>query len=119
MNELPKELTSDLLGLVLDEKVIKIEPRKAHNNIYYTIEFDEDELDLDKSIDTLTRLMKEWCWEQDYWLASGRDTETFWFAELENSEKDEWCPRRVEQSEFEAVLKATEWVAKEKGLLSA
>ena len=62
--------------------------------------------------------MKEWCTTQGYFNSSGFDG----FSSGEYLVEIHFKPRGYKEiyskkSEFEAVEKTTEWVAKEKGLL--
>jgi len=74
------------------------------------------------NIDTLTRLMKEFCikhYDIGIEVITNFVPETFWSITLGKQNKDKMVKNINHQStEFEAVLKATAWVTKEKGLLS-
>ena len=121
MNELPKELSNELLGLVLDEKYTPYNLMIEDNDLEYSVDVHSDSLGeyKDKSInlDTLTREMKEWCVKQDFyinsWIASGEDN---CYAELEDGGFTVWNEYQA-PTELETVIQATHYVAKEKGLL--
>lgn len=122
--ESPKELTPTLLGLVFDCKVtiiydINTKTEYKIDNQY--ICFDANIGYKAINIDTLTRLMKEWCYKQGYKIGvTNHSVELYTFKEwkpftslkfrtTDDVNKDcDWFPM---------ILKATNWVAKEKGLL--
>ncbi len=138
MNELPKELTPELLGLVLNSNIliefgIEFKGGKTIGkldyvlfpSIYFWYNNGNGDRCLDVTLDTLTRLMKEWCITKEFIISScinGSDifNEGIGFAQLQDFEYEYDCDylQYKGQTEFEAVLKATHWVAKEKGLLS-
>ena len=122
--ELPKELTVELLGLVLDEEVKEIRWFKPNKNaLQYDVEENQDYTEL--NIDTLTRLMKEWCFKQELenintniakGVSSGRKMYHCKIVKFKGFVKI--LDKSFEaKTEFEAVLKAFEWVAKEKNLI--
>ena len=125
MKELPKELTSELLGLVLG--------RNAH-----ILAIENNELVLVHTVinlDTLTRLMKEWCLEivdsQFNDVNSGKSEYKVKrfnrLTEREESNHKYYCELVVDNngatifktahSELEAIIKATHYIATQKGLL--
>lgn len=114
MRGLPKELTGELLSLVLEEEVSQvmgisgIALRFSYKYLGYA----------EVNIDTLTRLMKEWMDKQGYTNFSGRErgVQRLYCCEVETSLSN-WLYFHSEHTEFEAVLKATQWVAKTKGLI--
>lgn len=114
MEKLPEELTPELLSLVLDKEIFTCGLWIDNQITYGTPMRTKDKLkDNFINIDTLTRLMKEWCREQGCTVCKscfndedGYDMEIYYGWEM--------CAT-VGKSEFEAVLKATHWVAKEKG----
>lgn len=117
MKELPKELTVELLSLVLGEQIIKVQ-NISHGCLNYTICFDDEQLELDKNIDTLTRLMKEWCSNKTgYYLYTVKTSYDWWAYVTAPDNVSLRLTTVTADSEFEAVLKATHWVATEKGLL--
>lgn len=114
--ELPEELTVELLGLVLDREVKESIGLDVFDNniLHYLI----DDGYAYTTKDTLARWMKEWCRDSDYYLLSyisqlGGVCEVL--TEF-NEKVFDTCKLHC-KTEFEAVLKSTEWVAKEKGLL--
>ncbi len=116
MNELPKELTPELLSLVLDEKVVEVNLIQ-NNNLYF-----KHHIELNwshQNLDTLTRLMKEWVLSKGYGLEVIIDTDGYMARVTMLGMVGNGNIRTAFQrkSEFEAVLKDTEWVAKEEGLL--
>ena len=112
-DNIPKELTYKLLGLVVDEKFCRID--HVHNNqvcavyaqagVYYC------------QLDTLTKKMKEWCLKQKYQIESAINTNGGYAHIYDSETAFNVKSIMTVKSEFEAVLKATEWAAKEKGLL--
>ena len=114
MKDLPKELTRGLLGLVLNEELTNKICFFHENEIQISFADRVDKINLD----TLTRLMKEWCWSSGNEIMSGKINHSgTYLATVQDL--NPLVPKRpfVNTTEFEAVLKATEWVAKEKGLL--
>ena len=117
MNELPKELTPELLGLVLDDVLVgaitEMKPYAENDIVYTTYELPTIKYKI-LNIDTLTRLIKEWCWKHKYYLESG-SMEMGYCSVYEHIDTQRFLSKS--KTEFEAVLKATHWVAKEKGLI--
>ena len=116
MKELSKELTPELLSLVLDReidsvKIVELFP----NQIVYEV-YEHATL---LNIDTLTRLMKEWCYESKYSVMTYMNVNRTWSANIRNYIYcEDWnCVENDSNTEFEAVLKATAWTAKERGLV--
>lgn len=77
------------------------------------------------NLDTLGRLCKEWCWDNDIELKMSRNANGFkavlehrfnmdFENKLENYNENVCC---MVKTELEAIIKATEFVAKEKGLI--
>jgi len=72
------------------------------------------------NLDTLGRLCKEWCNTKGYSLSSGKFEEYFCGAAKTNGSDCEFCDEPLylkfhhSKSELEAIIKATEFVAKEK-----
>lgn len=113
-------ISKELLGLVLDEGLIVQEVYQPQN--IETIAFKYTELGFKYentnmfnscgiNLDTLTRLCKEWLISKNYTIAL--------FSAIS---KKQWLIAINEHqffadTELEAVIKATEWVAKEKGLI--
>jgi len=106
-----KKVSKELLGLVLDREVVEICEDTSFNTLNYWIKDSACEINLD----TLTRLMKEWCFTKGYEDSSSLDkvtkaTAIAWFDFRE-------CVVGDGDNEHEAVTKVTLWVAKEEGLL--
>lgn len=129
--QIPKELTHELLSLVLDTKGYLIELIEVENNelkvCYCTNVFKEDNEDKlqhfkeNINLDTLTRLMKEWCFKQDVILNTSFNlmdenmcscSSNFYKIEGDLKNRLHWA-----NTEFEAVLKATHWIMTEKGYI--
>jgi len=119
-------ITKELLSLVANEEVKEIQERIYNNKLYYKTpcvgnKFDEKILYI--SLDTLGRRMKEWCRNRHYIVVSALiDNECGARAKIKYSFKgDAFLDVETEyfyaNTEAEAIIKATEWVAKEKGLL--
>lgn len=129
MKEISEELTPELLALVLDKNIIDIRidciPRKDN-----CIEIETRRGWGSLNLDTLTREMKEWCLKQ-------RDKEDYLYIAHQFASNIESCRGEIKyywcvllmnntrispefkslNSEFEAVIKAAHYMAKEKGLL--
>ena len=119
MDNLPKELTPELLGLVSgDKESVKIcrELSINNNELHFTSLKVNGFYDLVINIDTLTRLMKEWCWKQDYRIEIhfGNDNDYEWFVFHQGRGEEQVTfmdnIKDFTPTEFEAVLKATSWV---------
>ena len=124
MEKLLEELTVELLGLVLSIKVESV--GNVHdNNLCFEIKQDDSYVPDSINLDTLARLMKEWASINGYDLLSGYCKKTnviycYVFADTwEYDALTHDCEIYTEsnKTEFEAVLKATHWVAKEKSLI--
>lgn len=120
MKELPKELTVELLGLVLGIKLDTVDITSAYANveigIVYTRQEENYKLKDVINIDTLTRLMKEWCYRKQIPLLSGkRNSYNSWCCFIDDISYK--IDTQYGNTEFEAVLKATHWVATEKDLI--
>jgi len=115
-----KELLSLVLGVELEPKRNEVNPipigkECGHNVVFY---WEKGETNFHNGakavcVDTLGRLCKEWCLKQRYYLqshiqSSGGDCKCTGIDTVRDFR---------ENSELEAILKATEWVANEKGLL--
>jgi hypothetical protein len=120
MNELPKELTPELLGLVLDDNSIEnMEICESSNELHYDTYKPTNDLDKRLNIgniynkrinlDTLTRLCKEWCLVQDFVLVP-RSRHKLKGYDCDIYTKDDHSIDGFESdTELEAVIKATEW----------
>jgi hypothetical protein len=106
MKELPKELTTELMNLVIGETT-KGDFEISNNKLYSMGSYVEN-------LDTLTRLMKEWCFNE------GLMFDIRWHTNRN--------PKRISamtygkgstfftgNTEFETVLSMTSWLAKDKG----
>ena len=127
--ELPKELTVELLGLVYGYKItnMDLKPKINDSQRLFFNYLDEDGIECEEAlnIDTLTRLMKEWCFKQELenintniakGVSSGRKMYHCKIVKFKGFVKI--LDKSFEaKTEFEAVLKAFEWVAKEKNLI--
>jgi len=122
-------ISKELLSLVLDKNVVAIDVNETDSNIEEnTLEYiyrDNDFVshgfsnDEKLNLDTLGRECKEWCHIKGFFIkihyplnrvdiaVSVAQDNTTIFGEKEF----------IENTELEAIIKATEWVAKEKGLL--
>ncbi len=108
MKELPKELTAELLNLILDEKVIHIDGIKENYLWFYC----DNEPNINAiNIDTLTRLILEYIERQGYIYNIFNSTSVQGYVMIIDARK------YIGKSIFEAVLKATHWVATEKDLI--
>lgn len=114
-----KHLTPELLSDVLGEKVYDIKEDNDTNIVWYEGEgiqplSDKPMPDWKKlNLDTLCRLCKEWCMKQGYQIMSGtRITIVLYSYDIS---LDNIAKKFIhEDTELEAVLKATEWVRSHK-----
>lgn len=120
MKTLPEELTPALLSLVLGYTVTRLDLlivesaaiKRYSDDIIYTIEYDGGRMATARlNIDTLTRLMKVGCCKQTEMLNISY-CRHFVSVSFANSNLS-----FTSGTEFEAIIKATHWVANEKGLL--
>jgi len=114
-------INTKLLSLVLEvngeinDKLTYIDDNVLYYHTYANIVIGTRDYEI--NLDTLGRLCKEWCFFQGYYLISGYDFENEIMTCFVNV-KDELTTEEFEdKTELEAIIKATEWVAKEKGLL--
>ncbi len=124
MNEL---ISKELLSLVLDEDIpdFRLEIDKGKNAIDSCIEIScwdnthkEFEACYDINLDTLNRLCKEWCIKQDGMISIYCHQDTIAVSvSLDRGLTKYSSPSMSVYTELEAIIKATEWVAKEKRLL--
>jgi len=119
MTKIPKELTPELLSLVLKEeiadRVITDNIQLCGDTMHYMI---KDSYMAQINIDTLTRLCKEWCLEQDGMINVYYHQDTVAVSiSLDNGLTKYSSPSMTEYSELEAIIKATHWAATEKGLI--
>jgi len=113
MNEI---ISKELLSLVLGKNITEIKYVELTNSI--KCEYGKEWRDfITVNLDTLGRLCKEWCWIKHYNLISGRylPNDKF-FCDGETDFKNK-CITIYADTELEATILATEWIAKEKGLL--
>jgi len=115
-------ISKELLSLVIGEKIsyIELKPKIGKvQRLFISHKEENYEYEERLNLDTLGRLMKEWCHIKgflvkihyplnrvDIAVSVAQDNSTI-FGEKEF----------IENTELEAIIKATEWVAKEKGLL--
>ena len=114
-----KTIRKKLLSLVMGDDVVKIESDVIRNGLVVHFELAKEHLNLD----TLGRLCKEWCWKQGYslqitWMLD----DGFRYMEIAIWDKETMLqkyevPANPKDTELDAIIKATEWVAKEKGLI--
>ena len=109
-----KTISKKLVTLVLGEddyRISKMDKERdiniSGNTVYIPTTYGSSEINLD----TFARLCKEWCLEQDEELMSGMRFGS-WTCIDGNDMNTE-----TSDTEVEAIIKATEWVAKEKGLI--
>jgi len=122
-----KEIISkELLSLVLGDKVINISTSERdaiengygtmHSNCILVLSVSRCKM---LNLDTLSRLCKKWCNKQNYVLESAIDKKAWcnYYEGVDLSDEDKPLDYTLGDTEQEAIVKATEWVAKEKGLL--
>jgi len=114
MNDLPKELTPELLELITKDYVQTLEI--VDNEVHYSVHGVAGYKAI--NIDTLTRLMKEWCFDKGYSLETRFNYPLQQVSMTNNGGLARYSsPAMSILTELEAVLKATHWLAKEKGLI--
>lgn len=107
-------ISIELLSLVLEIEIRSFTYTTIPNEMHYIQKGKVHQVRL--NLDTLGRLCKEWLYKNDIHLSIERTIpldiqNTTWFIELERNYGFH------DISELEAIIKVTEWVAKEKGLL--
>jgi len=112
-------ISEELLSLVLGYRVLKIDNIEANEMTYTVKDYFDIDGQLDLNLDTLGRLCKEWISNQSYmiWTYEHEDTVAINLRDNE-SKKVYSSPSMSVFTELEAIIKATEFVALEKGLLS-
>jgi len=117
-------ISKELLSLVLDKKVQSFDPNivfdendiRGHSYLMVVLEDETDQYGISVAYvtDHVGRLCKEWCIKQKYAVTSGitlsviADTR-YECVVTQNKIHREYSP----YSELEAIIKATEWVAKD------
>lgn len=121
--EPPKELTPKLLGILLGQNVrqiVDIRDVKYKTLIVSTVFFKTNYEDCNVNLHSLTSFMKEFCTKHfTYELFSGykiRENQWYCFVYAEGNLRGEIAQGFFADSEFEVVLKATDWVMKESGM---
>jgi len=124
MTKLPKELTPELLELVLNEEIYEsimlTNAWGATDNhlTYWVARIEPNNLiEHHINLDTLTRLMKEWMKNEECMLSIYYHMDTVAITIHINGARVYSSNSITNYTEFKAVLKATSWIAKEKGLL--
>ena len=117
-----KQISSKLLSLVLGEEVTRVELANEPNYLDYHYKDSEFTKEWHKylNLDTITRLMKEWCFWKGYNIYTKMRISDIYRSEQKidygcfiNYDLLSWW----NDSEYEAVLQATELVANKEGLL--
>jgi len=118
------KLTKEILSVVLDCDVFNIE-YVQDNKMTIVI---RGEGYRHYNLDTLGIIFKEWCYRQDYYIKSGRNSDNSIDKVCDEYETDVYQlvfdgePREKlvanigGDSELRAIVKTTKWVAKEKKL---
>lgn len=129
MKTIPKELTPELLLLIFGgHSTMHLFDKNRQlsiigNILYIPKTYGSTEF----NIDTLTRLLKEWCFMQGYKVSSYQEDMSenriayqvsLNYGYINESQLgSDFDTKLFYDTEFEAVLRATEWVVKEKGLI--
>ena len=113
------DITNELLGLVLNKEVFNIVPDKHEENIVAYLLSDGWAF---TNSDTVTRLMKEWCYDQGYAIETRYNYPMQAVVIYPNGSDNEikngiYDGFGIGETEVEVVAKATDWVAKHKGLI--
>ena len=115
MNEL---ISKELLSLVLNEEIKEINSVSKEDKFENILWYNDYEDGI--NIDTLGRLCKEWYYENalghSAWLCPKKDKtwEHNKFALYVNGHEEKYV---YGDTELEAIIKATKWIANKKGLL--
>ena len=116
-------ISKELLGLVFGEKIENfIETINDGFIAFYTADeyykdFGESEISV-LNKDTLGRLCKEWCHKQGaIEIHSGIENNDDYVCIVDFEGCFDVLYFRQNNTELQAIIKATEWIAKEKGLL--
>jgi len=108
-------ISEELLSLVLGEKIQHVICHRKDNHIVTS--GNNEKLNL-INLDTLGRLYKEWCGKQGYVLFSDCYGTLDIYLHGATYPIDKKITSKLwDITELKAIIKATEWVAKEKGLL--
>lgn len=117
-------ISKELLSLVLNDKVISISTSERdaiengygtmHSNCILVLSISRCRM---LNLDTLGRLCKEWCLGQGYSLLSSTQGRLYINSKLGISGYFDFLHTILRESELEAIIKATEWIANEKGLM--
>jgi len=120
-------ISKELLSLIVGYKVtyIEIKPKISNKQRIFYCFLDEDDIECEEffCIEMLGRLCKEWCDKKGYSLSStctGRVlVSRYWYNKRKRgvSKKQDKELFKAD-TEVEAIIKATEWVAREKGLIT-
>ena len=115
MNEL---ISKELLSLVLDEEVLALDSKISNNMISRRIQYSFYSQWENINLDTLGKKCKEWCSTKGVYLLSGKTQ--FDRYKCFNDDFSIYNGKPIvtsHKSETEAIIKATEYVAKKEGLL--
>ncbi len=111
-------ISKELLSLVSGMEVLSVNKQSHVNRLHYTTL--HKTVDTLKShyinLDTLGRLCKEWCWGDCKEAINSMPTKDGWFA-TSTTYYEMSLDGFEANTELEAIIKATDWVAKEKGLI--
>jgi len=108
------KIKKKLLSLVMGDDVVKIESDVIRNGLVVHFELAKEHLNLD----TLGRLCKEWCWKNYFITIRSGIAENGGWSNLANDNSVSFVSMDIPLTEFEAIIKATEWVANKKGLMN-
>ena len=107
-------ITVKLVSLILGRPIKTAPQRFIIGNNTMTFAFQDEDMWTDLNLDTFGRLCKEWCWDKGYALESYLGCCKV--IELPTNKTLKVFAANIE--ELPQIIKATEWVAKEKGLLN-
>jgi len=113
-------ITKELLSLILgipQGAITELKPYTENDIVYTTYTLPTIKYKI-LNLDTLSRKCKEWCLEQGYntYLMIGTQRHILELFSIEDM--DECVYQEWDTTELKAIIKATEWVAKEKGLIN-
>ena len=112
-------ISKELLSLVLGIEITRIDYKIKGNELEVLQKFYSHSDWVAINLDTLGRLYKEWCWEQGYYIALKRRNVDCYKAYPCVINRDASSVEFVGITELEAIIKATEWVAKDNDMIES
>lgn len=122
MEELSEELTIELFCLITENQpqLDYFKVNLKNNEIEYSTFRSGAKLSL--NLDTMTKLMKEWCWDQNFSIETRFNyplQRVIIYPQYFDDEIKIDDSFGIGETEFEVVLKATKWIAINNKLLQS